>query len=74
MSLGLTMPQWNALIARRENRWLPANGGQEEVFTSRSGIRMLYCYNPATEEHRYINADTDLVMTNEEARAAMGEV
>lgn len=53
------------------DNWVPACGGTETVFTSRSGIRMLYCWNKTTGDHAYLNADTDIIMTYEEASAAM---
>ena len=45
--------------------WVPANGGTETAFTSRSGIRMLYCWNVRTGEHAYLNVDSDIIMTQE---------
>jgi hypothetical protein len=32
---------------------------------------MLYCWNPATGQHAYLNLDTDIIMTDEEASAAL---
>lgn len=58
-------------VAENADRWVPANGGTETPFTSRSGIRMLYCYNPRLGRHEYLNVDTDTIMSNEEVRAAM---
>lgn len=62
------------MIKAREARgsWVPACGGTEVPFTSRSGIRMLYCWHTGTKEHAYLNVDTDIIMTNEEATAALG--
>lgn len=51
--------------------WLPAGGGTEEVFTSRSGLRLLYCWQPSTGKHAYLNVETDIVLTDDEARAAL---
>lgn len=53
------------------DRWVPANGGTETVFRSRSGIRLLYCWNPAQRKHAYLNVDTDMILTDEEARLAL---
>jgi hypothetical protein len=53
------------------NNWIPACCGTETPFVSRSGIRMLYCWNPATGQHAYLNLDTDIIMTDEEASAAL---
>lgn len=58
-------------IAGNQDKWVPANGGTETPFKSRSGIRMLYCYNPALGRHEYLNVDTDTIMTDEEVQAAM---
>jgi hypothetical protein len=62
----------HAEIQRRENGpWLPACGGTETPFTSRSGLRLLYCWQPSTGKHAYLNCDTDIILTDEEARAAL---
>jgi len=58
-------------IAGNADRWVPACQGTEKPFVSRSGIRLLYCYNPRQQTHAYVNADTDTVMTFEEAQAAL---
>jgi hypothetical protein len=52
--------------------WVPACGGTEIPFTSRSGVRLLYCWQPSTGKHAYINCDTDIVMSDDEVRAALG--
>jgi hypothetical protein len=58
--------------ARREQgNWIPACGGTEVPFTSRSGHRLLYCWQPTTGRHAYINLDTDIPLTDDEARAAL---
>jgi len=51
--------------------WLPGSGGTETAFTSRSGVRMLYCYNPGQNRHAYLNIDTDIIMTQDEASNAI---
>ena len=52
--------------------WFPASGGTETPFTSRSGKRLLYCWNPAKGYHAYLDCGTDLILTPEEAWAALG--
>ena len=52
--------------------WVPACGGSEVPFFSRSGIKMLYVYQPSTGKHAYINCMTDIIMTDAEAQAALG--
>lgn len=51
--------------------WYPACGGSEVAFTSRGGHRLLYCWQPSTGRHAYINLDTDIMLTDEEARATL---
>ena len=46
--------------------WVPACGGTEQPFTCR-GRRLLYCWNTVTGEHAYLDLDTDLFLSNEEA-------
>jgi hypothetical protein len=53
------------------DQWIAACGGTEEVFKSRSGIRMLYCFQPSSGRHAYLNVDTDIIMTDEEAALAL---
>ena len=55
----------------KDGRWVPACGGTEKPFTSRTGKRMLYCWNTGSGKHAYLDLDNDLIMTDEEARAAL---
>lgn len=62
----------NANQARREQgNWMPANAGTEEPFLTRSGRRLLYCYQPSTGKHAYLDLGTDIILTDEEARLAL---
>jgi hypothetical protein len=61
--------RWNDDDQR--NRWVPACGGTEEVFTAR-GIRWLYCYNAYLGLHRYLNVDTDRIVEDDEYAAIVG--
>jgi hypothetical protein len=45
----------------RSNAWVPACGGTEQPFTA-GGLRVLYVFNPATMEHRYLDLGTDMLM------------
>ena len=53
-----------------QGRWVPASGGTEEPYKTRSGIRVLYCWHTGTGEHAWLNVDTDIIMTPDEADAA----
>lgn len=52
--------------------WVPASGGSERPFVSRSGIRMQYMWDMRSGDHAYMNCDTDIIMSDEEAFAALG--
>jgi hypothetical protein len=54
------------------NGWYPACGGTEEPFRTRTGFRLLYCWQPSTGNHCYINLDTDIALSDEEAMVALG--
>ena len=54
-----------------QGNWYPACGGTEVEFRSRGGHRLLYCWQPATGRHAYINLDIDIVLTDDEARATL---
>ncbi len=55
-----------------EGNWIPANGGTELPFTTRSGRRLQYCWQPSTGRHAYLDMGTDLILTDDEARLALG--
>lgn len=58
---------------KAQGPWLPANGGTEEVFTTRSGRRLLYCWQPSTGKHAYLDCDSDLILSDEEALLVLGK-
>ena len=55
-----------------QGAWLPANGGTETPFITRSGRRLLYCWQPTTGKHAYLDCETDLFLTDEQARLYLG--
>lgn len=54
-----------------QGNWFPACGGSEVPFRSRSGLRLLYCWQPSSGRHAYLNLDTDIILTDEEAAEAL---
>jgi hypothetical protein len=54
------------------DNWYPANGGAETIFTTTTGRRLLYCWQPKTGKHAYLDCDTDLLLSDEEAWFALG--
>jgi hypothetical protein len=61
------------LRQRDNDNWLPACGGTEVPFDTRSGRRLQYCYQPSTGKHAYLDCLTDIILTDEEARFALGK-
>jgi hypothetical protein len=55
------------------DNWIPACGGAEEPFRSRSGRRLLYCWQPSTGRHAYLDLDSDIILSDEEASAALAK-
>lgn len=62
-----TTPGFDAACADSLDCWVPANGGTEEPFKSRGGKRLQYVFNPATGRHAYLDLDSDIILTDEEA-------
>ncbi len=65
------------LLAEKDARaqhgsWVPACQGTEVPFQTRNGFRLLYCWQASTGRHAYLNLDTDIILTDEEARLALG--
>lgn len=51
--------------------WHPANGGTEVPFRTRTGRTVLYCWQPSTGRHAYLDCGTDLILSDEDAAAAL---
>lgn len=65
----MTIPE---LIAKQEQgAWVPASAGAETPFVSRSGRRLLYCWQRSTGRHAYLDCGTDIILTQEESEIAM---
>lgn len=52
--------------------WVPAWGGTEVPFTTRTGRRLLYCYQASTGNHAYLDLGSDIILTDEDAQIALG--
>jgi hypothetical protein len=55
-----------------QGHWVPACGGTEVPFWTRGGRRLLYCWQPSTGKHAYVDVQTDLILSNEDAQLALG--
>lgn len=61
----------NSPVTAKNDNWLPACGGTETPFISRSGKRLLYCWQPSTGKHAYLDCGSDIILMQEESEAAM---
>lgn len=55
-----------------QGAWVPACGGSEKPFYTRTRRHLLYCWQPTTGKHAYLDMGTDLILSDEEAAAALG--
>ncbi len=51
--------------------WVPACGGTEKPFKSRSGRILLYCWQPSTGRHAYLDCTSDIILDYAEATLAL---
>jgi hypothetical protein len=61
-----------ARLRAEQGNWVPACDGTEVAFWTRSGRRLLYCWQPSTGRHAYLDVQTDLILSDEEAWDALG--
>ncbi len=59
---------------KEQGNWIPASGGTEVPFLTRSGRRLQYLWQPSTGKHAYYDCDNDLILTDEEAWLFMGKM
>ncbi len=55
----------------KHHNWIPACGGTEQPFRTRTGRTLQYLWCPATGEHAYYDVGNDVFLTNEEADEAI---
>lgn len=55
-----------------DDDWVPAAGGKEEPFNTKDGRRLQYMWNPSTREHAYLDLDTDVLLSDDEAWKVLG--
>lgn len=74
--LNLMMTVAEVLKAREEKAnngpWFAASGGTEKPFLTRTGRRLQYMWQPSTGKHAYIDCDSDIFLTDDEAAQALG--
>ena len=52
--------------------WIPACNRTETPFLTKSGRTLLYCWQPSTGKHAYLDCGTDLILSDEAAYLALG--
>ncbi len=62
-----------AQAKKEQGNWFPASNGTEQPFTTRTGRRLLYCWQPSTGRHAYLDCATDLLLSQEEAEITLGK-
>lgn len=58
---------------RSQGNWIPAGGGTEVPFTSRSGRRLQYVWQPSTGKHAYLDMGADMILSDDDAWLALGK-
>jgi hypothetical protein len=56
-------------MGRENGSWVPACGGTEVPFLTRTGHRVLYCWQPSTGRHAYLDCATDVIIPDAELPA-----
>jgi hypothetical protein len=59
-------------LKAEQGNWVPACGGTETPFVTRTGRRLLYCWQPSTGKHAYLDLGSDFFLSNEDAQLALG--
>lgn len=63
--------EWTGVLNPAQGDWVPASNGTEKPFMSRSGKMLLYVWQPRTGNHAYLDLGSDIILTDEEAAAAL---
>jgi hypothetical protein len=56
---------------KEQGNWIPACGGTEVPFLTRSGRKLQYLWQPSTGKHAYYDCDNDLILSDEDAQLAL---
>jgi hypothetical protein len=47
---------------KRQGNWIPACGGTEVPFNTRTGHKVLYVWQPRSGDHAYLDMGTDIII------------
>lgn len=56
---------------RKGPNWVPASGGKEKPFKTRTGRRLQYVWDTRSGDHAYLDLDTDMILSPKEADQAL---
>lgn len=56
---------------KAQGNWVIACGGTEKPFTTRTGRRLQYIWQPSTGRHAYLDLGTDMILSDAEAQEAL---
>jgi hypothetical protein len=68
-----TTEEYDRACSKNEDVYVPACGGTEKPFITRTGRKLQYCYNPCLNDHAYVDCMSDLILSQEDAEAAFGD-
>lgn len=51
------------------DNWVPACGGTETPYRTRSGRKVLYVWQESTGKHAWLDCETDLILADADADA-----
>jgi hypothetical protein len=57
---------------KADGEWVIANGGTETPFFTANRRRLLYVYQPRSGRHAYLDVQTDLILSDNDAMMALG--
>lgn len=63
--------EWTGILNPTQGDWYSASNGTEQPFTSRSGKRLLYVWQPRTGNHAYLDLGSDIILSDEQAANAL---
>jgi hypothetical protein len=61
----MSRQEFEIALAGKLDRWVPACGGTETPIMKK-GRRLLYCFNPSSGNHAYLDLDRDMILEWEE--------
>ena len=64
--------EYTSAVGAHLDTWVPACGGREVEYRNRNGARVLYAYNPARQQHGWLDLGSDIVFSTSELTTPIG--